>query len=179
MNLQISWPPGYRVMVTGHRNIFDAQALLVQNSLRVVLSSLQKKHPEGLVAISGMAVGADMEFNDAALSLNIPLVAALPVENHGSNWPVLSQQRHALQLSKACLTYNVWEDPAYFAGSYSARMHARNRWMLDQVQEGTVIGIWDGRRTGGTFHAIDLALKRGNKVLVLDPNTGGLRVEKP
>jgi uncharacterized phage-like protein YoqJ len=169
-------------MVTGHRSIRDAQARLVREALVKVLAALRARHPEGLVAVSGMAVGADAEFCEACIYLGIPFVAALPVEDQDSVWPRHARERYADQLRRAALVVRVWEEgAAYEATSYGSKMHARNRWMLDQVCEGdgVVLAVWDGRKAGGTWAAVDGALRRGRKVLVLDPRTCGLRVERP
>ena len=168
-------------MITGHRDVRGDTAHHVRHLLREVLRSLLARYPEGLVAVSGMAVGADMEFVDAALSLDIPIVAAIPVADQDSVWPWSARLRYADQLRKASLVVNVWEDPQYAEQSYVAAMHARNRWMLDHVAhgDGVIVAVWDGRRRGGTWAAVDGALKRGRKVLVVDPKAYTVRIETP
>jgi hypothetical protein len=168
-------------MVTGHRDIRGESALLVRKALINVLASLRDRHPEGIVGVSGMAVGADAEFTHACIHLGIPFVAAIPVEGQDSVWPWHARERYADQIGRAALVVNVWEDVAYLASSYGAKMHARNRWMLDHVAtgDGVVLAVWDGRRTGGTWAAVDGALKRGRKVLVLDPVSCEFRLESP
>lgn len=175
------WPAGCRVMVTGHRDIRGEPALLVRKALLNVLASIRERHPEGIVGVSGMAVGADAEFTHACIHLDIPFVAAIPVAGQESVWPWHARERYADQLKWAALVVNVWEDPNYEASSYGAKMHARNRWMLDRVAtgDGVVLAVWDGRKTGGTWAAVDGALKRGRKVLVLDPASCEFRLESP
>lgn len=167
-------------MVTGHRDIRGDSVGPVRKALSTVLTSLRDRHPDGLVGVSGMAVGADAEFVEACIYVGIPFVAAVPVKDQDSMWPYHAQERYANQLSRASLVVNVWEDPRYQETSYGAKMHARNRWMLDHVAcgDGIVLAVWDGRRTGGTWSAVSTALMRGRKVLVLDPRTCQFRVEK-
>lgn len=168
----MQWPDGFRVMVTGHRDIPPMVA-----TLHSILSRIQKKHPEGVVAIGGMAQGADADFFDAAMELNIPCVAAVPIENHSWNWPKSDQMRHARQLQEAALVVNVWEDPKYNETSFAAKMHARNRWMLDHtLPEGMVLAVWDGRRKGGTWNTIRTAIERNHKVFVVNPTTHNIEV---
>jgi len=173
------WPTGQRVMITGHRDIRGEQGHALRHALIRVLQSLKERGT--IVGVSGMAVGADCEFVEACIYTGVPYVAAVPVPDHGSAWPPHARALHAEQIRRASLVVHVWEDPAYLADSYAAKMHARNRWLLDHVaaEDGIVIAAWDGRRSGGTWATVDGALKRGRKVLVIDPKTCQLRIEKP
>lgn len=174
-----TWPPGRRVMVTGHRNIYGARAEGVRKVLTEVLRSLQERTLRGVLAVSGMAVGADAEFVDAAICLGIPFVAAVPTATQDARWPQHARERYAEHLRRAAMVVHVWEDPAYAQSSYGAQMHARNAWMLDHVakDDGVVVAVWDGRNTGGTASAVAGAHARGRKVLVVDPNTLEVRVQ--
>lgn len=168
---------GYYVMVTGHR---DAPPH-VGSVLHQILQGLQARHPEGLVAVSGMAVGADALFNDAAITLGVPLIAAIPIPDHDARWPHHARVRYAEHLRLASERVNVWEDPRYQASSYGAMMHARNAFMLNlvQVRRGVVLAVWDGRLHGGTYAAVDGARRRKLPLILVDPRTGVLRLEKP
>lgn len=171
------WPSGFRVMITGHRSVYDDP--WVYQSLVDVLSSLQHRKPEGLVAISGMAVGADMLFAEAALSLSIPIVAALPCPTQDSRWPPATKERYRRLLAHASKVVQVWEEEGYRSGHIMAQYHARNQWMVDHSAEGLAIGVWDGRQTGGTWHAIQSILKQGRKILVCDITTKKIRIVHP
>lgn len=168
--------PGYRIAVTGHRDIRGDRADLVRGVLLQVLAGLQKRHPEGLVAISGMAVGADIEFADAVLQLGIPLVAALPCPGQDSVWPGWVQDRYRKVLVRASQTIEVWKLDGYKAEGIGPQMFARDRWMVDQAE--VCIAVWDGRTSGGTFLTLRAARKKRLRVLILNPNTGGLTVDR-
>lgn len=166
-------PSGFRVMVTGHRDVGGTH---LQAALRGVLQNIQDKRG-AVVAISGMALGVDLEFAEAALALAIPLVAAIPLPDQAARWPHLQATRHATVLHAAAAIVHVWEEPEYAERDPVRMLLARNVWMLDHSD--LVVAVWDGRRRGGTWHAVHLALKRGRPVLVLDPTTGASRVERP
>lgn len=167
-------------MVTGHRDIRGGKADLVRGVLLQVFAGLLKRHPEGLVAISGMAIGADIEFAEAALQSSIALVAALPCPGQDSVWPAHVSDRYRKVLARASQTVEVWKDPEYQADSIGAQMFARDRWMVDQVsqQQGILLALWDGRVKGGTYLTLRAARKKRLRILVLDPNTGGLVVDQ-
>lgn len=168
-------------MVTGHRSIRGERADLVRGVITKVLAGLQRRHPEGLVAISGMAVGADIEFAEAALYLGIPLVAALPTENQSSPWPPDAVARYQRALLRASCVVSVWREPGYAATSIGSQMFARDRWMVDHTDRpgDILLACWDGRESGGTFATLKEARKRGRRILILDPRTGSLSVDAP
>lgn len=173
----MTFPPGYRVMVTGHRSVRGERAELVRGVLRGVLERLQVRHTEGIVAVCGMAVGADAEFAEAALSLGVPLVAAVPVETQSDPWPLEARWRYDRFIAQACLVVEVWKDPDYRAQTIGSQMFARDRWMIDNSD--LTVAVWDGRVSGGTWHTVREAFRRGRKVLVVNPSTGALRVDTP
>lgn len=171
------WPSGFRVMVTGHRDIRGERADKLRALLLHLLGKMQERHPEGLVAVSGMAVGTDIEFADAALNLGIPLVAAIPTESQDRLWPPFAQERYQQALSRATMTVHVWEEPGYIAHEIGTQFHMRNKWMIDNTPVGTAFGVWDGRKSGGTWAAIREIFRRGRKVLIIDPRTMDMQVQ--
>lgn len=155
----------YRVVVTGHRD-----ALHTRPVLQTILKGIQARRTP-LEAITGMALGVDLDFADAALDLGIPVVAALPVVDHCARWHGDAQERHARVLQQATRVIQVWKQPGYICTGYAAQMFARNRWMVDQIQQGLLIAVWDGRLRGGTYNCMKEAQKRGVKILRVDPQT--------
>lgn len=173
----MSFPDGFRVMVTGHRSVRGERAAMVRGVLRDILDRVRLRHPEGVVAVCGMAVGADAEFAEAAIEIGVPLVAAVPVETQADPWPPEAQHRYARLLNRACHVVEVWKDPAYAAVNIGAQMMARNRWMLDHSD--MIVAVWNGQKSGGTYNAVREAHRRGRKVMVVDPSTGAVRAEAP
>jgi hypothetical protein len=126
-----------------------------------------------------MAVGTDIEFAEVALELRCPLVAAIPTDTQEEPWPQEAKARYWKTLLLSSMAVSVWREPGYETTEIGSRFHARNRWMIDHTTDGTALAVWDGRQAGGTWAAVKEILRRGRKVLVIDPRTGELRVEKP
>ena len=111
--------------------------------------------------ISGMALGADTYFCEAALSLRdrrdgVTVEAAIPFEGQASRWSPLSRERYE-RLCAACDIRTV------LSGSYTKWcMHERNRYMVDSSS--LLLAVFDGS-TGGTKYTVDYALKRGLEVV--------------
>lgn len=171
------FPPGHRVMITGHRSVRGEVAHRVRDVLSTILERIQVRHEEGVVAVCGMAVGADAEFAEAALSLAIPLVAAVPCETQSDPWPAEARCRYDRLLNQASHVVEVWKLPDYRAHTIGSQMFARDRWMVDHSD--TTIAVWDGRKSGGTWHTVQETARRGRKVLVVDPISGTIRSEAP
>jgi hypothetical protein len=67
------------VAVTGHRDIAPDDEASLRDLIRDRLATLRRTYPfTPLLALSGLAEGADMVFAEAALELGIELVAVLP-----------------------------------------------------------------------------------------------------
>lgn len=99
--------------------------------------------------ISGMALGWDQAFAEAAVQLGIPFVAAIPFKGQESKWPAASVGKYHALLEFAGQVHVVSE------GGYSARkMHARNEWMVDNCD--LLCAVWDGS-AGGTAGCVAYA----------------------
>ena len=70
----------FRVGVTGHRDVLPEDVDALRQSSREFLSSLKSDMPGTRISvISGLAEGADRIFAEAALALNLPVEAVLPM----------------------------------------------------------------------------------------------------
>ena len=94
--------------------------------------------------ITGMAQGWDQAIGRAAVSLDIPFVAALPFSGQESQWSDDAKQRYFTLLMRANATVIV--NGAFHPTAY----HDRNHWMVDRATE--VLALWDGNTRGGTAH---------------------------
>ncbi len=100
-------------------------------------------------AVSGMALGWDMAYAEAALLCGVPLIAALPFASQACKWPLESQRRHGRILERALQVVVVCE------GEYAAwKMQERNKWMVHNSDE--VVALWDGSE-GGTANCLKAA----------------------
>jgi len=96
--------------------------------------------------ISGMALGWDQALAQAAVSLGIPLVAAVPFDGQEAAWPEASQHVYRELLARATEVIVVCP------GGYSARsMQRRNEWMV--AHSDLLLALWDGT-SGGTGNCI-------------------------
>jgi uncharacterized phage-like protein YoqJ len=135
---------------TGHRpNKLGGHGHAVDNALRdLAYNFLRVEQPD--IAISGMALGWDMAFAEAAISLGIPTVAAVPFAGQESKWPAASQHRYR-QLCQVARVTVVCD------GGYSPeKMQKRNEWMVDNST--MLVALWDGT-AGGTCNCINYARK--------------------
>jgi uncharacterized phage-like protein YoqJ len=96
--------------------------------------------------ISGMALGWDMAYAEAALSLGIPLLAAVPFAGQQSMWPLACQQQYQDIIDRAADVIIVSQN------GFSARaMQVRNEWMVDHAD--VIAAMFDGSR-GGTYNCL-------------------------
>jgi uncharacterized phage-like protein YoqJ len=107
--------------------------------------------------ISGMAIGWDQALAQAAIDLQIPLVAAIPFKGQEDLWPEKSRIRYKEIMTKTSTVKTVC------SGAYAGwKMQTRNEWMVDQCD--MVLALWDGT-SGGTGNCVRYA-KKTNKPLI-------------
>ncbi|MCB2188396.1 MAG: hypothetical protein KQJ78_18400 [Deltaproteobacteria bacterium] len=155
------------VAVTGHRDLAPADEDQVRDLVREGLAALRAEQPATpLVALSGLAEGADMVFAEAALAAGAELVAVLPARPevfardfdhpaHAERQPAALRERFSRLLSRCSQVVVVAEnlpatDPRRYArvGAYLLR-HAH-----------LLLALWDGRESdqeGGTAQVAHLA----------------------
>ena len=117
--------------------------------------------------ISGMALGADMDFAATVLLLRekypyIRLHCAIPCRDQTRLWkePYISLYNNLLRQADSSVVLSE---------SYTRTcMLERNRYMVDKSDY--VFAIWNGERKGGTWYTMEYAkkLKRPVEVLRLD-----------
>lgn len=148
-----------RLAATGHRpDKLGGYGAHVDDRLRkLAFDFLAVEMPDE--AISGMALGWDMAFAEAALLLGIPLVAAVPFAGQESKWPAASQARYRSILERAARVVTVCD------GGYSpVKMTARNEWMVDTCD--MVVALWNGS-PGGTGNCVAYARRQNRPVINL------------
>lgn len=164
----------FRLMVTGHRDLHGHSAS-VSVVLHDLLARMRARRPK-LIAVSGMAVGTDLIFAEAALNLDIPLIAAVPLPNQSDPWPRPVADRWERAIAQAVRRVEVWQEPGYKASGVPAKLHQRNLWLLDHSE--AIVAVWDGRQEGsGTWKTIREARRRGRSLMILDPATGTFKSE--
>lgn len=137
------------IAATGHRPDKlggygrDNQLKLV----KLAYDYLEQMRPDG--AITGLALGWDMAFAEAARLLCIPLHGAVPFEGQESRWPAASQAEWR-RLVNACSSVTVVSPGAY----HVEKMQIRNEWMVDRCDR--LCALWNGT-AGGTGNCMRYA----------------------
>jgi len=152
---------------TGHRpdklgGYSDQAHTRLVNFAKTVLSPLKAASGPGRIvqAISGMAIGWDTAFAEAALELQIPLVCAVPFKGQESIWPAESQKRYHDILRRA-------DRVQYLAapGYQKWKVHNRNFWMCNQADK--VLALFNGTSATGTANCVKQAEALGKEVIHL------------
>lgn len=106
--------------------------------------------------ISGMALGWDLAWAEAALGLGIPVRAAVPFPGQEAQWPNEEINRYHAILDRC-------EDVTYVSGGFQPGAYQRrNEWMVDNSDG--VVALWDGS-SGGTSNCVRYAQRR-DKLMV-------------
>ena len=108
--------------------------------------------------ISGMALGWDMVWAQAAIRMGVPLICAVPFEGQELRWPAETQRWYRTVLAFHAASVIV----TAFGGYSPQTMHTRNRWMVDHCD--AVAALWDGQPDGGTASCIRYALSVGRPI---------------
>lgn len=135
-----------KLAATGHRPSKLGGLDVTDRLRRLARDYLVTSRPDEV--ISGMALGWDMAWAEAALELGIPLIAAVPFRGQEVRWPDSAQRRYHSVLRRA-------EVVIVSNGGYSPfKMQARNRWMVERCDK--VVALWNGS-PGGTANCIAIA----------------------
>jgi len=119
--------------------------------------------------ISGMALGADQLFAMCAIAVRdagypSKITAAVPFKGQENAWPAASKIKFGQILEQCDETVYV-SDPGYTAW----KMQVRNQWMVDRAD--TVLAIWSGKMSGGTYNCIEYARGQGKRIDCINPQT--------
>lgn len=153
------------IVGTGHRpqklelNGLDGFSDKVHDTLVKFLKEILSEYPVKCV-ISGMALGFDQALAEAALQLNISVVAALPCFDQDSLWPVRQQARYK-RLIKQCKKVIYVSSKRY--DKYC--LQRRNKWMVNKLGKvGLLLAFYNGSK-GGTHNCIKYATNRKKKIV--------------
>jgi uncharacterized phage-like protein YoqJ len=113
-----------------------------------ILPHLDQLKPE--LVISGGAQGVDQALALAALELRLPYWVAVPFDGQDAKWPGSARYWYARLLRQAERVVRVCP-PGYAPGKFIGR----DCFMVDACTH--VITLFDGERTGGTWHTLNYA----------------------
>jgi uncharacterized phage-like protein YoqJ len=168
---QLFLTPGFSLGITGHR---DLDAPVMSAYTRLIGLWFDKIRPAEVVA--GMALGIDTVAAEAARERNIPLHAIVPGTWQPTRWKTEHQARWA-EICAAAARVTIVDpsplppDPGARKAKVISTLLKRNTWIV--ANSTMLLACWDGRRGGGTTHAIRAAQKDNCPVLRLRPGTQG------
>ena len=146
------------VAFTGHRpdklGGWDPLHPVVDRVKKAIHDYLVRTWPSQV--ISGMALGVDQWAAQIAVDLGIPYIAAVPCDDMDATWPLPSQQRFKVLLTKASTVVTV--SPGPFK---PWKLQRRNVWMVDHCDR--LAAVHDGTG-GGTYNCIAYAEQVGRDV---------------
>lgn len=146
------------VAVTGHRpqHLKLEDGYWIQGEFERLIEKL--KPTRGL---SGMAIGADTWWAQELIYAKVPLHAYVPFPGQENRWREDDQLFYRKLLAQAEQVFTIY--PEY----HPAAFHQRNITMVDACD--LLIAAWNGKRSGGTFHALSYAEKMGKPIILVDP----------
>ncbi len=155
------------VAVTGHCRLGDDSATrFVERALRAILARMQRAAPGGIVALSGLAAGADTIFAETALACGIPLEACLACDDIAENFAPGPQRKRFYEL--VARSRHVHRLP-FVERSNTAYM-ALGHWLVDSSD--LLIAVWNGLPAvalGGTGDVVAYARQQGQPVVHVHP----------
>ena len=115
--------------------------------------------------ISGMAMGCDLYFAEAALELramhpDLTVEGAVPCPTQADRWPAELRRRWRDILDRCDLETVVQQHYDRWC------MHRRDRYMVDR--SAAVLAVFDGT-PGGTHYTLNYAMDKKLEILLLDP----------
>lgn len=160
-----------KIAITGHRphrlgNDYDLTSPLIQK-IKMELQALLNdylSHSTGndIILISGMALGIDTLWAELAIENNLPLIAAIPCQNHDSLWTKASKERYHKILNHP-LTEVVMVTNELYSGIC---MQKRNEYMVNNCD--ILVGVWNGSE-GGTANCVKYAKSVGREIYLINP----------
>jgi uncharacterized phage-like protein YoqJ len=109
--------------------------------------------------ISGMATGFDQALAEAALELNIPLVAAPAFPGMEAKWPTEGADRYFSILKKAVRVHYVCEPP--YA---SFKFIERDKWMVNECD--SLLALYNEKeKKSGTGATVRFAVTQNKPVI--------------
>lgn len=163
--------------LTGHRphklDGYDLTRPFYENLrnylLRGLIGELARLDPDDVLEChSGLALGADTVWSQAILTAKardarMRFVAHIPTPTQASKWHEVDQAAWQYQRVMA-------DEEIIYAASYTRScMQERNIGMIARCD--SLIAIWDGNQTGGTWNAVNHARRIGKPLIAAHPDT--------
>ena len=159
-------------MLTGHRPklMTSDEQLWAQKELKKTLKRLQMFHGIQEV-ISGMALGADTWWAEAAVEFGLPLASYVPFEAQADVW---SNEDKKIWKNLR----NAAHREVVLGTNYDVKLlHARNDAMIKDAD--LCVALWkESLNRGGTYSAVMKIRKQGKPLVLLDPERKTIATER-
>lgn len=134
----------YRIAVTGHRNLGDkATVQFVAQAFQNLLAQAKREHPNEVVALSGLAEGADTLFSEIALQLGVPVDAVIAYQGFIEDFAPGSARERYQKLLAQCQAVHQLPYPRRSDEAYLAVGH----WLVAHCD--LLVAAWNGRPAAG------------------------------
>jgi hypothetical protein len=156
-----------RIAVTGHWSLGDAATVaFVRQAIESLLRQFQSDNPQGVVALSGLALGADTIFAEEALALGIPLDSCIANQAVLEKYAIGYERDHHLELRMRSRRLVELPFGERSAESYLALGH----WLVDSCD--VLVAVWNGEapaKPGGTGDVVTMAQQAGRQIIHIHP----------
>lgn len=132
--------------------------------IRTAMLDMFKKLKPNLI-ITGMALGVDQYAAYLAECREIPFDAYIPCKDQDRLWRDIDKRRYQHFLNKARQVIYISNEPY---DKTKTQMKDRNKRMIEDGD--TVLAVWNGKRNGGTYHAVSYARRINRPLYIIDPN---------
>lgn len=157
-----------KTFITGHRQI----------KIPVVIPAIEQMTKMAIEMgankfLCGMALGTDQLAGQIWSDRNLYWEAILPCPSNEQSalWNKRQQVFYHNLLAKATKFKVLY--PKYSPGV----MQGRNQWLVNHSD--LCLAVWDGRKEGGTYLTVQLAIKANLSMIVFSPETGTINfIEK-
>jgi uncharacterized phage-like protein YoqJ len=140
---------------TGHRTIPYSVKLGIEQLIAIA----QKEKIDHFYV--GMALGTDQLAAQVLTKNSLPWTAVIPCRDQDKLWTPGQKAKYHQLIQQANERIYLADD--YYTGC----LNQRNLWMIQHSQ--LCLSVWDGRRHGGTFHAVNNAQKKHLTVINFHP----------
>lgn len=147
------------VSVTGHRPEDLPNVEWVYEALKEVITDNNVE-----LLVQGMAAGVDLMSADACIELGVPFIAAKPWATHTPRKDDKDQYQRALENAVEVVNVNSATE---YLGPWL--YHNRNEYMVDRAD--TVIAVWTGKTSGGTYACVRYAKRQKKPIIQINPVT--------
>lgn len=141
-------PPGFKVIVLGHRppqlGGYDENpvAARLRTKLTEVLAGLRAVHPD-LVVLTGLGLGAEQLGAEAAAAAQVSYVGVLAFPDQDSVWPQARRAAYRRLVAGADGTVTFEHDKPTSAQAAARTLSRRTDWLVRHADCALV--VWDGK----------------------------------